>query len=40
REQLDRALLALADGMCAGETGGLSAPTPIRVAATGEVLRG
>lgn len=40
REQLDRALLALADGVCAGETGGLSAPTPIRVAATGEVLRG
>lgn len=39
REQLDPALLALADGVCAGETGGLSAPTPIRVALSGEVLR-
>ncbi|MGO1073445.1 Sua5/YciO/YrdC/YwlC family protein [Lysobacter sp. CA199] len=39
RDQLDRALLALADGVCTGETGGLTAPTPIRVAATGEVLR-
>lgn len=39
RDQLDRALLALADGVCAGETGGLAAPTPIRVALTGEVLR-
>ncbi|MEH6421104.1 Sua5/YciO/YrdC/YwlC family protein [Pseudomonas sp. CGJS7] len=39
RGQLDRALLALVDGVCAGETGGLTAPTPIRVAATGEVLR-
>lgn len=40
RAQLDPALLALADGVCVGETGGLSAPTPIRVALTGEVLRG
>ena len=40
REELDRALLALADGVCEGETGGLAAPTPIRVASTGEVLRG
>ncbi|MNV78846.1 Threonylcarbamoyl-AMP synthase [compost metagenome] len=40
RDQLDRAVLALADGVCEGETGGLAAPTPIRVALTGEVLRG
>ncbi|MEI2431940.1 Sua5/YciO/YrdC/YwlC family protein [Lysobacter yananisis] len=40
REQLDRAVLALADGVCEGETGGLAAPTPIRVALSGEVLRG
>lgn len=40
REELDRAVLALADGVCEGETGGLAAPTPIRVALTGEVLRG
>lgn len=39
RDQLDRAVLALSDGVCAGETGGLAAPTPIRLAATGEVLR-
>ena len=39
RGQLDPALLALLDGVCEGETGGLAAPTPIRDAATGAVLR-
>jgi L-threonylcarbamoyladenylate synthase len=39
RAALSMALLALADGVCEGETGGLQAPTPIRDAATGEVLR-
>ncbi|GAB2503756.1 L-threonylcarbamoyladenylate synthase [Lysobacter humi (ex Lee et al. 2017)] len=39
RGELSEALLALADGVCAGETGGLAAPTPIRVARTGDVLR-
>lgn len=37
--QLDPALLALLDGVCEGETGGLAAPTPIRDALTGAVLR-
>ena len=32
-------LLALIDGVCEGETGGERAPTPIRDARTGEVLR-
>ncbi|MGO1000712.1 Sua5/YciO/YrdC/YwlC family protein [Lysobacter sp. CA196] len=40
RAELDRALLALSDGVCDGETGGLTAPTPIREALSGEVLRG
>lgn len=39
RDELDPALIALSDGVCAGETGGLAAPTPIRVALSGEVLR-
>ncbi|WP_363800015.1 Sua5/YciO/YrdC/YwlC family protein [Lysobacter firmicutimachus] len=39
RGELDPAVIALSDGVCAGETGGLAAPTPIRVALTGEVLR-
>lgn len=37
--QLDPALLARLDGVCEGETGGLAAPTPIRDASTGAVLR-
>jgi L-threonylcarbamoyladenylate synthase len=37
--QLDPALLVLLDGVCEGETGGLSAPTSIRDALTGAVLR-
>jgi len=37
--QLDPALLALLDGVCEGETSGLAAPTPIRDALTGAVLR-
>jgi len=37
--QLDPALLALLDGVCEGETAGLAAPTPIRDALTGAVLR-
>ena len=39
REGLSPALLALVDGVCEGETGGLAAPTAIRDARTGEVLR-
>jgi L-threonylcarbamoyladenylate synthase len=39
REALSPALLALVDGVCEGETGGLAAPTAIRDARTGEVLR-
>jgi L-threonylcarbamoyladenylate synthase len=39
RDELDPALLALGDGVCEGETGGLAAPTPIREALSGEVLR-
>jgi len=39
RGQLDPALLALLEGVCEGETGGLAAPTAIRDAATGAVLR-
>jgi L-threonylcarbamoyladenylate synthase len=39
REALSLALLGLVDGICDGETGGLAAPTPIRVALTGDVLR-
>lgn len=39
RAALSPALLALVDGLCAGETGGLDAPTAIRDAATGQVLR-
>ena len=36
---LDPALLALLDGVTEGETGDLAAPTPIRDAASGAVLR-
>jgi L-threonylcarbamoyladenylate synthase len=39
RSALSPALLALIDGVCEGETGGLAAPTAIRDAATGDVLR-
>lgn len=39
RNALDRALLARLDGVCEGDTGGLSAPTPIRDARTGAVIR-
>lgn len=39
RDALEPALLALLDGVCNGETGGLSAPTAIRDALTGAVLR-
>lgn len=39
REELAPALLALVDGVCEGETGGLAAPTAIRDARTGEVIR-
>jgi L-threonylcarbamoyladenylate synthase len=39
RAALDPALLALLDGVCEGETGGLAAPTAIRDARTGDVLR-
>lgn len=38
--ELDRALLAQVDALVEGATGGLPAPTPIRDARTGEVLRG
>ena len=40
RGDLDPALLGLLDAVCEGETGGLSAPTAIRDALTGAVLRG
>ena len=36
---LDAGLLALIDGVLSGETGGAAAPTPIRDAITGHVLR-
>ena len=39
RDALDPALLAQLDGVTEGETGGLEAPTPIRDALTGAVLR-
>lgn len=39
RGQLDPVLLAQLDAVCEGETGGLAAPTAIRDAATGAVLR-
>ncbi|KQY54858.1 Sua5/YciO/YrdC/YwlC family protein [Lysobacter sp. Root494] len=39
REALDPRLLAQVDGVAEGETGGLSAPTAIRDALTGSVLR-
>jgi L-threonylcarbamoyladenylate synthase len=39
REELDPAVLAQLDGVSDGETGGLAAPTSIRDARTGEVLR-
>ena len=40
RDELDTALVDGLDGVVAGETGGLAAPTAIRVALTGDVLRG
>lgn len=39
RDALDPALLALLDGVCEGETGGLDAPSAIRDACSGAVLR-
>ena len=39
RGELDPAVLALVDAVCEGETGGLAAPTAIRDARTGHVLR-
>lgn len=39
REQLDAALLAAVDAVAPGETGGRSAPSSIRDAITGEMLR-
>ncbi|MET0754489.1 MAG: Sua5/YciO/YrdC/YwlC family protein [Pseudoxanthomonas sp.] len=39
REALDTALLAAVDGLVAGETGGLGAPTSIRDVLTGAVFR-
>jgi L-threonylcarbamoyladenylate synthase len=39
RAELDPELLALLDGVSEGETGGLAAPTAIRDALTGAVLR-
>jgi L-threonylcarbamoyladenylate synthase len=39
RHELDPVLLAQLDGLSEGETGGLDAPTAIRDAATGAVLR-
>jgi len=39
REALDPAVLAAVDGLVAGETGGLAAPTAIRDALTGIVVR-
>lgn len=38
-DQLDPVLLAAIDGVCAGDTGGLSAPTAIRDARSGAQLR-
>lgn len=40
RDQLDPALLARIDGVLDGATGALAQPTCIRVAASGEILRG
>ncbi|GAB3745532.1 L-threonylcarbamoyladenylate synthase [Lysobacter olei] len=40
RAELDPRLLERLDAVCDGETGGLAAPTAIRDAATGTVLRG
>lgn len=40
RDALDATLLALLDGICMGETGGLTAPTAIRDARSGAHLRG
>ncbi len=40
RSGLDPEIVALLDGVLAGETGGLLQPTPIRDARTGAVLRG
>lgn len=39
RDALSPVLVALVDGICAGETGGLDRPTPIRDAHTGAFLR-
>ncbi len=39
RADLSPALLALVEGVCEGETGGLAVPTAIRDARTGDVLR-
>jgi L-threonylcarbamoyladenylate synthase len=39
RAALDPAVLAQVDALCEGDTGGLSAPTAIRDARTGDVLR-
>lgn len=39
RDELDEALVAQLDGITTGETGGLTAPTAIRVAVTGAQLR-
>lgn len=39
RDELDPQLLERIDGVCAGETGGLAAPTPIRDALSGTILR-
>jgi L-threonylcarbamoyladenylate synthase len=39
REALDPALVAAADGVAAGETSGLSSPTAIRDAVSGQTLR-
>ncbi len=39
REALDRNLLDQLDGVVPGDTGSLTAPTPIRDAATGDVIR-
>jgi L-threonylcarbamoyladenylate synthase len=40
RDGRDAPLRALVDGVCEGETGGLAAPTAIRDARSGTVLRG
>ncbi len=39
RAALDPRLLEAIDGVVGGQTGGLAQPTPIRIAATGDVLR-